>query len=193
MKISHGFMLLLSLILPFTLTGCGYQLGLAGQDTSINNIYIYTVVNKTRKPGLEMPVTNAVINAFHNAGSYLKVVEDKKDADAFLVVKLTRIDRAPARFDESDFLEESLVTLYAEVALYDFDLDPRLSDIQSDENTEEIEPLYHASLAESATYFLQPNQPEGERSIHPQLFDKLSRKIVNSIAERWEYKSTKDE
>ncbi len=164
------------------LPGCGYKLGLTGMDKPYKNIYCYTVVNETRKPGLEMPMTNAIIDAFHHYGGSIKIVTNKEEADAFMLVKLTSFVRSPARFDDADFLEESSVSLYAELFLYPYDLDPRESDIQQNAL---VKPIYHVNFAESATYFLEPNQPEGERSILPQLYDKISREIVSLVVERW--------
>lgn len=169
------------------LNGCGYQLGLVGQDTSVKNVYCYTVINETRKPGLEMPMTNSIINAFHHAGTHVKIVSDKNEADTFLLVKLVDFSRAPARFNEADFLQQSQATLYADMYLYRTDVDPRSPNL----NTVPERAFYHARIAQSATYFVQPNQPEGEQSIHPQLFDKVSTDIVNKIVERWHYKSVK--
>lgn len=164
------------------LSGCGYQLGLVGQDTSIQNIYCYTVVNQTRKPGLEMPMTNTIIAAFQQYSGGIKIVNSKEEADSFLLVRLTGFDRAPARFNDADVLEESHVTLYADVFVYNYDVDPRMSDIKG---STVIHPVYETSVSASATYFLDPNQPEGEQAIFPQLYDKMSREIVTSIIERW--------
>ena len=81
------------LVSIFFVSGCGYQLGLVGRDMSIQKIYLYTVVNNTRRPGLEMHATNAIIRAVQRYGAHLEVVSDVNQADTYMVVKLDNIDR----------------------------------------------------------------------------------------------------
>ena len=165
------------------LSGCGYQLGLVGRDTSIKYVYCYTVKNETRVPGMEMPATNSIINALNRRGGHVKVVSDKDKADTFLYVKLTDYDRSSARFDEADITQQSMLNLYAEMYLYRSPIDDQLH--EKNENTPELTPFLKADIAATATYFLEPNQPEGERSIRPQLYYELSDKIVDQIVNRW--------
>ncbi len=164
-------------------SGCGYKLGIIGHDPTVKKIFCYTVVNKTRKPGLEMPMTNSIIRGIHHYGAYLESVE-KDMADTYLVVVLTEFNRAPSRFDKGNFTEESLVSLCADVRLYrnQVDVNGSVAGKLSDDCEK---PFYETNLSVSATYFLYPNQPEGERSIMPELYDKLSRQIINKILERW--------
>jgi len=173
-------------ILIVACNGCGYKLGLAGKDESIRKIYVYTVINETRKPGLEMPMTNAVINAFHYYGSGITVTNHKDEADTFLIIKLTTYDRAPARFNRADIVEESVVNIYAEFQVYRSKPD-RNNNIDGTQvnGIQLIKPYFDCTVSASTTYFLSPNQPEGERSIQNVLLDKLARKIVDNIVYRW--------
>lgn len=182
MKLSR-IMVLFLILTMFVVNGCGYKLGIVGHDSTIKKIFCYTVVNQTRKPGLEMPMTNAIIRGIQHYGAHLETV-NKDIADTYLVVVLTEFNRSASRFDKSNFTEESLVSLFADVRLYHGQVDAHevASGKVSDDS---IEPFYETNISVSATYFLYPNQPEGERSIMPQLYDKLSRQIINRILERW--------
>ncbi|MCD6460263.1 hypothetical protein J7L67_06310 [bacterium] len=170
-------------VLSFGLAGCGYQLGLAGKDASIQNIYCYTVKNETRIPGMEMPATNSIINTLNRRGANLKVVSDQNKADTFLYVKLLDYERSAARFDEADITQQSVVTLYASMKLYHSPID--IQSNKKDEDTTDADPFFEIEISATCTYFLEPNQPEGERSIRPQLYDKLSDEIVDQIVNRW--------
>ncbi len=183
MKIFNFILVLISI---FNISGCGYQLGLAGKDESLKKIYVYTVTNETRKPGLEMPMTNCVINAFHYYGCGITTTNKKEEADSFLVVKLTTYDRAPARFNRADIVEESVVNIYADFQVYKIKPDLNNKFNSSDnKGVQLIKPYFERTVSASSTYFLSPNQPEGERSIQPQLLDKLSREIVDAIVYKW--------
>jgi len=182
--------LCLALIVSACLSGCGYQLGLVGKDTSINYVYCYTVKNETRMPGMEMHATNSIINTLSRRGGHVKVVSDKNKADTFLYVKLIDYDRASARFDEADVTQQSMVNLYATMYLYRSPIDDQLK--EKNENTPQLTPFLEIDISATATYFLEPNQPEGERSIRPQLYYELSNKIVDQIVNRWSNEAEND-
>ena len=167
----------------FCLSGCGYQLGLAGQDTSIKKVYCYTVKNETRVPGMEIHATNAIIKTLNRRGGGIKVVSNKTEADTFLYVKLTDYERSAARFDEADMTQQSMITLYSTMYLYRVPIDDQLKSKPND--LSEVESFLQTDICATATYFLEPNQPEGERSIRPQLYYELSNKIVDQIVYRW--------
>jgi hypothetical protein len=170
--------------------GCGYQLGLVGKDTSIQNVYCYTVKNKTRIPGVEMHLTNAIIHALQQYGEHIKVVKNKNEADTFLYVEATSYERSPARFNEADFLQQSIVVMFADIYLFRADVEEQIkrpaNKSDEKESTEPIvNPFFKTTVSADSRYFIEPNQPEGENSIRPQLFDKLAREIVHQMVNRW--------
>ncbi|MCB1195933.1 hypothetical protein KDK77_07090 [bacterium] len=164
------------------LYGCGYQLGLVGTDKNVKKIYCYTVRNHTRRPGLEMPATNSIIRELQKRGEFLTVVSNPEDADTYLYVALIAITRTAARLSDADFLEESSVALTAEIRLYH-------SQISYDEETftviESEPPFYTQAVVVDTSFFIEPNQPEGEYAIIPQLMEKLGRDVVYKILDRW--------
>lgn len=176
-------------------SGCGYQLGLAGKDTSIKRVYCYTVRNKTLQPGIEMHLTNTIIRTLQQKGEHIEVVKDKDKADTFLYVEVTEYDRAPARFNEADFLQQSSVTMFAQMFLYRSDVEDQLkrlrdpdrvkSDVTDDQEEPVVKPLYSDMVSASSRYYIEPNQPEGERSIMPQLYEEMANAIVDNIINRW--------
>ena len=164
------------------MNGCGYKLGLVGTDQSVRHVYCYTVRNESRRPGLEMPATNSIIREIQKRGDRLTVVSSPDQADTFLVVTITTVTSSASRLDDSDFLEESKVDLNAQMALY-------RTEISYDEDTFELieheAPFFESSISVASTFFIEPNQPEGEYSIIPQIMEKLGREIVYKILDRW--------
>lgn len=106
--------LVLFFLLAF-LAGCGvYTLNPAGKS-AIKTITVEQFENKTTEFGLTDRLTEFVIDAFIKEGS-LKVVPSGK-GDASLVAVLNRYQKVPAKFDESDQVEEYKVVLDLQVTL----------------------------------------------------------------------------
>ncbi|MFA5160132.1 MAG: LptE family protein [Candidatus Omnitrophota bacterium] len=91
------------LVVVMALGGCGYTRKTV-LPRNVKTIYIETVKNKLNadklyayQPGLEMDITNAVIQRLQQDGT-LKVVEQKK-ADAILKTDLVSLDQEGLRFN----------------------------------------------------------------------------------------------
>ena len=137
-----------------------------------------------------MPLTNAIIHALQQYGEHIEVVKNKEEADTFLFVSLTVYDRSPARFNEADFLQQSVVTAFAEMALYRVDVEEQLKNPPKEPLEEElvaplVKPFFSSTVSADAQYFIEPNQPEGENSVRPQLYEELAREVVHQIVNRW--------
>ncbi len=119
------------------LTLAGFQ-GCAGYHTKIESpfgiktIYVPTVRNiipledmLIYVPGMEVDMTNAVIQRFNFDGS-LKVVSRKEDADATLLIDLIRFDQEGTRFTNLESVEEYRLFITADIQLKDNKTDENL-------------------------------------------------------------------
>ena len=91
------------LVAVLVFSGCGYTRKTV-LPQNIKTIYVETVKNKLTaehldayQPGLEMDITNAVIQRLHQDGS-LKVVEQGK-ADAILKTDMVDLEQEGLRFN----------------------------------------------------------------------------------------------
>lgn len=98
------------LSIPFLLTGCGYTQKTVLPE-NIQSIYVDTVKNEIDPrglyayvPGLEMKITDAVIDRLERDGN-LKVTSKDK-ADAILESKLLRFNQEGVRFSSLEDVEE---------------------------------------------------------------------------------------
>src|SRR5574341_771719 len=82
------------------LGGCGYRVG-SILPMNIKTIAVPTFKNLTPEPGVEIGVTNQIINQFQIDGT-LKIVEDE-DADVRLDGELVEYRREPLRYTGTDF------------------------------------------------------------------------------------------
>ena len=119
------------------LTLAGFQ-GCAGYHTKVESpfgiktIFVPTVRNiiplqdmLIYVPGMEVDMTNAVIQRFNFDGS-LKVVSRKEDADATLYINLTRFDQEGVRFTNLESVEEYRLFITADIKLKDNKTDETL-------------------------------------------------------------------
>lgn len=163
------------------LNGCGYRLG-STLPSNIKTISISTFKNLTPEPGVEMSITNEVINQFQIDGT-VKVVEDE-EADVKLEGEIVGYKREPLRFTGQDFREVSEYRLRLIVRL-------NLIDVKTNQ------PLWSDRVVEGeTTYFVGGSFRETERtalgaltnqerSQLPTLEEDLSRNVVESVVEAW--------
>lgn len=96
------------------LTGCIYSLNPRGAVT-IKSVAIERFQNDTPEFGLADQMTDAIINAFIADGT-MKVLP-KEQAEALLSGTLTRYDRRPYEYDESDQVTSYVVEMDFDITL----------------------------------------------------------------------------
>lgn len=164
----------------FLICGCGYRVG-AILPPGISTIEVPVFRNSTQEPGIEVGVTNQIINQFQIDGS-LKVIEE--GADARLEGEIVEYRREPLRYTGTDFKE---------VSEYRLRLITHLNLV----NIKTGEALWSGRTVEGeATYFVQGDFREVERtaigtlteqekSQLPTLQEDLAYKVVESVVEGW--------
>ncbi|MBU6301256.1 MAG: hypothetical protein KGS60_06875 [Verrucomicrobia bacterium] len=113
---------LLACLCPMVLAGCaGYQLGAVKPSAyaKIEKIHVPTFKNSTLEPRLAVLVTNAVISALQQDGTYK--ISTKEEADAVLVGNIRQIRRAQQRSTQTEVLQsrELLETMQISFQLSD--------------------------------------------------------------------------
>ena len=106
-----------------TLSGCGYTRKTV-LPRNIRTIYVETVKNKldaeklyAYQPGLEMDITNAVIQRLQQDGT-LKVVEQQK-ADAILKTDLMSLEQEGLRFNSLEGVSQYRLFIVVRLKLVD--------------------------------------------------------------------------
>ena len=179
---SSGFSAAIFLLAVFSQTaGCGYttKTVLPG---NIKTIHVAPVKNaidlsgeisekdrfRVYRPGVEVDVTNAVINRFIFDGN-LKVVSPEK-ADAVLEAKLVDYRRDPLRYSEGDDVQEYRlsVTIDATVTLV---------------NGGKV--LWHERLTGDTSFFLSGSRALSEDEAVTKAVDDLARRVVDKTIESW--------
>ncbi len=127
-------LVLTALILAASVAGCGYSTRSLAYSKA-TKIYVKPFENKVDlnissdlsdknpyrlyRPGMEVKVTNAVINRFMVDG-YLKVVSDEDQADLILTGALINYDKQPLRYDQrSENVEEYRANIIVNLSLED--------------------------------------------------------------------------
>ncbi|MBI1869647.1 MAG: LptE family protein [Chlamydiae bacterium] len=176
-KIFVSFTLLTALVLG----GCGYRVG-SILPSNLKTIVIPTFKNLTPEPGIEMSLTNQIINQFQIDGT-LRVVEEE-DADVRLEGEFLEYRREPLRFTGKDFkdVSEYRLRLITKISLIDLKTG---------------QPLWKDRRVEGeATYFIAGSFREVERtavgslteqekSQLPTLEEDLSHHVVEAVVEGW--------
>jgi hypothetical protein len=171
-----------AVFLSFLLTGCGYRVG-SILPMNIKTIAVPTFKNSTPEPGVEIGVTNQIINQFQIDGT-LRLVEGD-DADVRLDGELIEYRREPLRFTGTDFKE---------VSEYRLRLITRLSLI----DLKTGQPIWSKRIVEGeTTYFVGGDSfrdtertalgalTEQERSQIPTLEEDLAHDVVEAVVEGW--------
>lgn len=173
-----GYVILAALFL----TGCGYRVGTI-LPMNIKTIAVPTFKNSTPEPGVEIGVTNQIINQFQIDGT-LKIVEGE-DADVRLDGELIEYRREPLRFTGTDFKDVSEYRLRLITRL-------TLIDVRTGQ------PIWAKRIVEGeTTYFVGGDSlrdtertalgalTEQERSQLPTLEEDLAHDVVESVVEGW--------
>lgn len=170
-KIIAGFLAVLLL----SVGGCGYTTE-TKLPNDIKTIAVPTFTNKipiddvyTYVSGLEVRLTNAVINRLIFDGN-LKVV-GLDEADAVLVGELKSYEQEPVRFTNTESVEEYRLFIVTKLEL-------------RDQRTNEIiwvEP----SFSGDTEYFVTGPKAISERQAAEKAIEDLARNIVDRIVEDW--------
>ncbi|MDD5226932.1 MAG: LptE family protein [Candidatus Omnitrophica bacterium] len=114
---------ILGVVVILTLSGCGYSRKTV-LPYNIKTIYVETVKNKldvdklyAYQPGLEMDITNAVIQRLQQDGT-LKVVEQQK-ADAILKIDLVSLEQEGLRFTALEGVQQYRLFIVVKLKLVD--------------------------------------------------------------------------
>ena len=174
---------LLSLFLSLGLiAGCGYTMKNAMPE-NIKTIHIAPVVNtidltgeisdkdrfKVYRPGLEVDLTNAIMNRFIFDGNLRVVSSDK--ADAILNAKLVDYRRDPLRYSDGDDIQEYRLSVTIEVSVY----------LARDQK-----PLLQSNtITGDTSFFLSGPRAVSEDEAVIIAVDDLSRRVVDKIIELW--------
>lgn len=173
------FYALLSLSL---LSGCGYTMKNAMPE-NIKTIHIAPVKNaidltgeisdkdrfKVYRPGLEVDLTNAIMNRFIFDGN-LKVVSREK-ADAILEGKLVDYRRDPLRYSEGDDIQEYRLSVTMEVNV----------SLARDQKK-----LWQSNaISGDTSFFLSGPRAVSEDEAVIKAVDDLSRRVVDKTIELW--------
>ena len=149
----------------FILCSCGYQSVSLYQGKSIA---VPIFKNETYKPGIEVPVTNKIIEEFLRDGS-LKV-EKEDNADLLLSGKITNYTRRPTAFDpdNTDEVIQYSISIRFEVALKDL---------------EKKEVTWKDEFSGKGFYYLKGTFQNTEEMALKEAIRKASKKIVERTIE----------
>lgn len=171
----------LLILIVLSSSGCGYRLG-SILPSNIKSVAVPTFKNMTPEPGVEMAITNEVINQFQIDGTLIVVEND--DADVRLEGEIIEYRREPLRFAGQDFREVSEYRLRLITRLTLVDLKTH-------------KPLWSARTVEGETTYLVGGSfretertalgalTNQERSQLPTLQQDLAHNIVESVVEGW--------
>ncbi len=106
-------------LISFSLSiGCGYQMmrSFPSWPENVRNVYVKTIQNQTKEPGLEAIITDALIREFWRWGK-VKVV-NRPEAEAVLSGKITNyIADRPLSFDQDRNIREYELSIRVNIQL----------------------------------------------------------------------------
>ena len=150
------------------LNGCGYSFQ-ATAPHALRTIYVETFRNQTFEPGLEIDLTNAIIDRFLFDGT-LQVTQREK-ADAVLKGTLTTFQREPLGFTSTEEVEEYRLTLFVDLALWD---------------SREQKVLWEEKqFVGDTTFFTTGPLAKSEEKAREEAMKELARRIVDRTVEEW--------
>ncbi len=170
------------LALAVVLSGCGYTTRSLLPD-SIKAVHVTPVKNaidltqetdnagrfRTYRPGVEVDVTNAIINRFIFDGS-LRIAPLER-ADAVVEARLIDYRRDPLRYSESDDVQEYRLSVLLDASVYQLP---------------ERKLLWHeASLAGDTTFFLSGPRATSEDEAVTIAVEDVARRVVEKTVEIW--------
>ncbi len=172
----------LASILCFALAGCGYtQKSLLPEH--IKSIHVAPVANRidlskeisekehfrVYRPGVEVEITNAIINRFVFEGTLQ--VEKPDRADAVVEAKLMDYRRDPLRYSKGDDIQEYRLNIVLDVSVRDV-------------KTNKV--LWHeANLTGDASFLLSGPRATTEDEAAAKAAEDVARRVVEKTIEIW--------
>jgi hypothetical protein len=186
--------LLASLLCSVVLSGCaGYQLGEVKPSaySEIENLYVPTFKNDTLEPRLAVLVTNAVISALQQDGTYK--ITTKEKADAVLMGTIRQIRRAQQRSTQTEVLQSRELLETMQISF-------RLEDPRTGKNVSDVNPFgenhfsgpnstgqrtRYGEINGQTSLFLDRNFELSERQALSIAAQDAAEQIVAQLAEGW--------
>lgn len=180
MNLKKAFIISFALLIA----GCGYSTG-SRLPSYVKTIYIPTFINridvtqevtdrygyKLYKPGMEIDLTNAVVNRFIYYGK-LKVVKTEDEADLVLKGELSGYQRDPLAYSpDTQEVEEYRLTILANINL----IDKKAGEISWDES----------NFGGDTTYYTSGSLAVSEETAIRNAVNDLARRIVDRTVEGW--------
>ena len=169
------FVSVLFLTVTFSLSGCGYNRETV-LPNNIKTIYVETVKNKipiqevyVYVPGLEINITNAVIQRLQQDGT-LKIVE-REEADAVLQMHLIEFEQEGLRFDSLESIEEYRLFVVLDLTLIDGNTG---DEIWREQN-----------FSGQSEYFVSEIRSINRQEAADRAVQDLARNVVDRIVEDW--------
>ncbi len=161
--------------------GCGYTTK-SMLPENIKNVAVPPVKNsidlsgevtdktpfRTYRPGLEVDLTNAIINRFIFDGN-LKVAPADK-ADAIVKATLREYRRDPLRYSEGDDVQEYRLSIGLEVEV-----------TQASDGKQ----LWHETVVGDSTFFLSGSHAVSEDEAAAKAVEDVARRVVDKTIELW--------
>ena len=168
-------------LFALSLSGCGYTSKTILPE-NIKSIHVAPVQNtidlsaeseegsayRTYRPGIEVNLTNEIINRFVFEGTLKVALPDK--ADAIVEAKIKDYRRDALRYTESDDIQEYRISLVADVAVYTV-ADRKL--------------LWQESLTGDSSFYLSGPRAVSEDEAAAKAVQDLARRIVERTITLW--------
>ena len=164
------------------LTGCGYSQKSLLPD-NIKNIYVMPVKNtidlseevtdkkpfRVYRPGIEVDITNAIINRYIFDGN-LKVSVPEK-ADAIVEAKLVDYRRDALRYSDGDDIQEYRLSITLDISVYE-------------SRTHKM--IWHETgLTGDTSFFLSGTHTVSEDAASQKAVEDVARRVVDKTIEIW--------
>lgn len=171
----------MSLSVMVLITGCGYTTK-SNLSERIKTIHVEPVKNaidlsgeisdkdhfRVYRPGVEVDLTNAIINRFIFDGN-LKIVSPEK-ADAIVESRLIDYRRDPLRYSEGDDIQEYRLSIALEVKVYEAD-------------TQKV--LWQSGVVGDTSFFLSGSRAVSEDEAAAKAVEDAARRVVENTIETW--------
>ena len=171
----------LAVLAVLQLSGCGYTTKSLLPE-NIRRVHVAPVKNgidlsaevsdktpfRVYRPGLEVELTNAIINRYIFDGQLKVSAEDKADAE--LVATLVDYRRDALRYSESDDVQEYRLSITVEASFTQ----------KSDGKV-----LWHERLTGDTTFFLSGLRSVSEDEASNKAVEDLARRVVEKTVEYW--------
>ncbi|MFH1858501.1 MAG: LptE family protein [Candidatus Omnitrophota bacterium] len=148
--------------------GCGYTLKTV-PPYGLQTLFVETFRNDTFEPGLEIDLTNGVIERFLYDGT-LRVVP-KQEADAVLKGKITKFQREVLRSTSADEVLEYRLILTTEFSLWD--------------NRTQKTLWEEKNFVADTGFFVSGSSEKSEEKATQKAITELARRIVDRVVEEW--------